>query len=324
MQTNAIRIHQTGGADKLRAETIQLPPLAAGEALVKVAAAGVNFIDIYHRTGLYPLPLPAVLGLEGAGVVEQIADDVKVVKPGDRVGFCAAGLGAYAGHKIAPAERLTPLPDDISFEQAAAVLLKGMTVEYLIRRLYPVRAGQIVLWHAAAGGVGLLACQWLKQLGATIIGTVGNEEKAKLAKAHGCDYTILYGEEDVAKRVREITDGKGVPVAFDSVGAMTFQSTLDSLAVRGMFVSFGNASGAVPPFEPGVLAAKGSLFFTRPTLMSYCASAAEIRESADALFFAVRGGLRINIGKALPLADAANAHQLLESRRTTAATILLP
>ncbi|MGI9337207.1 MAG: quinone oxidoreductase family protein [Gammaproteobacteria bacterium] len=319
-----MRIRQTGEADKLRAETITLPPLAAGEALVKVAAAGVNFIDVYHRTGLYPLPLPAVLGLEGAGVVEEVAADVVAVKPGDRVGFCAAGLGAYAGYKIAPAERLTPLPDDISFEQAAAVLLKGMTVEYLIRRLYPVRAGQVVLWHAAAGGVGLLACQWLKQLGATVIGTAGSEEKAQLAKAHGCDYVVLYGEEDVAKRVREITDGKGVPVAFDSVGASTFQSTLDSLAVRGMFVSFGNASGAVPPFEPGVLAAKGSLFFTRPTLMSYCASAAEIRESADALFFAVRGGLRINIGKTLPLADAALAHELLESRQTTAATILLP
>ena len=324
MKTAAIQIRQTGGADKLQVQQIQLPPLAAGEALIKVAAAGVNFIDVYHRTGLYPLSLPAVLGLEGAGVVEEVAADVSCVKPGERVGFCAAGLGGYAGYKIAPAERLTPLPDDISFQQAAAVLLKGMTVEYLIRRLYPVRAGQVVLWHAAAGGVGLLACQWLKQLGATIIGTVGSEEKAQLARANGCDYTILYREQNVAEEVRKITDGKGVPVAFDSVGKMTFDATLDSLATRGMFVSFGNASGAVLPFEPGLLAAKGSLFFTRPTLMAYCASAAEIRDSADALFFAVRGGMKINIGKTLPLADAAAAHELLESRQTTAATILLP
>ncbi len=324
METTAIRIRETGGAEKLLRETVSLPPPAAGEVLVKVAAAGVNFIDIYHRTGLYPLPLPATLGLEGAGVVAEVGEGVAAVKPGDRVGFCAAGLGGYAEYKIAAAERLTPLPEDISFEQAAALLLKGMTAEYLIRRLYPVRAGETVLLHAAAGGVGLIACQWLKQLGATVIGTAGSVEKGELARAHGCDYVILYGEEDVAARVREITGGAGVAVAYDSVGAATFEATLNSLAPRGMFVSFGNASGAVPPFEPGLLAAKGSLFFTRPTLMTYCASAEEIRGSADALFFAVRGGLKINVGKTMPLSEAAEAHRLLESRQTTGATVLLP
>ena len=324
MQTTAIRIRETGGADKMRRETFDLPPLNKGEARVKVAAAGVNFIDVYHRTGLYPVPLPATLGLEGAGVVEEVAHDVANVKVGDRVGFCVAGLGAYAEDKIADAARLIALPDDITFEQAAAVLLKGMTAEYLIRRLYPVRAGETVLFHAAAGGVGLLACQWLKQLGATIIGTAGSEEKAELARAHGCDHVILYRKEDVAKRVREITNGAGVPVAYDSVGASTFESTLDSLSPRGMFVSFGNASGPVPAFNPATLAAKGSLFFTRPTLMTYCATPADIKSSADALFFALRGGIKINIGKTLPLPEAPAAHQLLESRQTTAATILLP
>ena len=261
MKTEAVRIHETGGADKMRREEITLSSPAADEALVRHEAIGVNFIDVYHRTGLYPQPLPAVLGLEAAGVVEA-AGEKSGVSVGERVGYCVAGLGAYAKHRLVKGERLIRLPDDIGFEQAAALLLKGMTVEYLIRRAYPVRAKDTVLWHAVAGGVGLIACQWLKQLGVRIIGTAGNEEKATLAKAHGCDEVILYDHEDVATRVCELTDGKGVPVAFDSVGAATFEGTLNSLAPRGVFVSFGNASGAVGAFEPSLLAQKGSLFFT--------------------------------------------------------------
>ena len=322
MQTYAIRLHETGGADKLKWEEITLPEPAADEALIRVVAAGLNFIDIYYRTGLYPAPLPATLGLEGAGIVEAVGSEVDSVRPGDAVGYCVAGLGAYAKHRIAKADRLIPLPDGITPEQAAACLLKGMTVEYLIRRTYPVTAGQTVLFHAAAGGVGLIACQWLKQLGATVIGTAGSEEKAALAKAHGCDEVILYDSEDVAARVREITDGVGVPVVYDSVGACTFTGSLESLAPRGCFVSFGNASGPVEPFAPSLLAKKGSLFFTRPTLMGYCASSAEMRASAEALFFAMHSGLTVPINQRYPLAQASEAQQALETRTTTGATIL--
>lgn len=324
MKTEAIRIHETGGADMMRRETIELPPPGAGEVLVCNRAIGVNFIDVYHRTGLYPAPLPATLGMEGAGEVEAVGDGVEDLKPGDRVGYCVGGLGAYARHRLLKAEAAIPLPDDVSFEQAAAVLLKGMTVEYLIRRTYPVRAGETVLWLAAAGGVGLLACQWLKQLNAVVIGAAGDEEKAETAKAHGCDHVILYRKEDVAARVREITGGKGVPVAYDSVGQATFRATLDSLAPRGMFVSFGNASGAVEPFAPSELAQRGSLFFTRPTLMAYCSPPADMRASADALFFAMRAGLHATVGRTMPLADAAEAHRALEARQTSGATVLLP
>ena len=324
METEAIRIHQTGGVDTLRYETVSLPMPAKDEVLIKTQAIGVNFIDVYHRIGFYPVPLPAILGMEGAGVIESVGDDVVDFKGGDRVGYCVGGLGAYATYRVIKADALIALPDDLSFEQAAAVLLKGMTVEYLIRRTYAVRAGETVLLHAAAGGVGLIACQWLKQLGAVVIGTVGNEEKAALAMAHGCDYVIFYDKEDIAARVREITNGKGVPVAYDSVGRATFEATLNSLAARGMFVSFGNASGAVEAFAPALLAKKGSLFFTRPTLMAYCGEAAQMRASADALFFAMRAGLQPVIGSTLPLAEAAKAHRALEARETTGATILLP
>lgn len=324
MQTHAIRIHETGGSDKLKWEEISLPEPAADEALVRVSAAGLNFIDVYHRSGLYPVPLPAVLGLEGAGTVEAVGSAVSNVKVGDAVGYCVAGLGAYAEHRIVKAERLIPLPAGIAPEQAASMLLKGMTAEYLIRRTYAVSAGETVLFHAIAGGVGLIACQWLKQLGGTVIGTAGSEEKAQLAKEYGCDHVILYDREDVAARVREITDGAGVPVVYDSVGKATFESSLNSLAPRGMFVSFGNASGAVPPFAPGLLAEKGSLFFTRPSLMAYCADAAEMRASAEALFFAVHAGLKVPINQTFPLAEAAAAHNALESRQTTGATILTP
>lgn len=324
LETTAVRIYETGGADVMRCETVSVPPPGAGEVLVKTHAAGVNFIDVYHRTGLYPLPLPAVLGMEGAGVVEAVGEDVSEIATGARVGWCVGGAGSYSGYRLLNADAAIPLPDDVSFAQAAAVLLKGMTVEYLIRRVRPVRAGECVLLHAAAGGVGLIACQWLKQLDATIIGTVGDEKKAELARAHGCDHIIFYDREDVAARVREITGGEGVPVAFDSVGRATFAATLNSLAPRGMFVSFGNASGAVEPFAPSLLAQKGSLFFTRPTLAAYCAPPADMRASADALFFAMRAGLHPVVGGTMPLADAAEAHRALESRKTSGSTVLLP
>lgn len=322
-RARAVRIEETGGPEKMKLENVALPEPGADETLVRTEAAGVNFIDVYHRTGLYPVPLPAVLGLEGAGVVEK-AGAQSPHKEGARVGWCVGGLGAYSERRVMKADALIPLPDDVSSKDAAAVLLKGMTAEYLIRRACPVRAGDAVLWHAAAGGVGLIACQWLKQLGATVIGTVGSEEKAELARAHGCDHPLLYDKEDVAARVREITDGRGVPAAFDSVGAATFESTLNSLAPRGMFVSFGNASGPVEPFAPSRLAEKGSLFFTRPTLMAYCAPPADMRASADALFFAMRNGLRPVIGAERPLSEAADAHRDLEARRTAGSTILIP
>ena len=324
VKTRAVRIHETGGPEKMRWEEVQLSAPGPGEALIRVAAAGLNFIDVYHRTGLYPVPLPAALGLEGAGTVESVGEGVSEVKPGDRVGYCVAGLGAYSEWRLAPAAKLIPLPDSISFEQAAGMLLKGMTAEYLIRRCSPVGAGDVVLFHAAAGGVGLIACQWLAKLGAVVIGTAGGAEKAKLARENGCAHVILYREEDVAKRVRELTDGRGVSAAFDSVGRDTFQGTLDSLATRGMFVSFGNASGPVDAFSPGLLAEKGSLFFTRPTLMGYCADPAEMRESAAALFAAVADGVKAEVHRHFPLKYAAEAHRALEARETTGATILIP
>ena len=322
MKTKAIRIHETGGTDKMRWETVALPPLAADEVLVRVSAAGLNFIDVYHRTGLYPLPLPAVLGLEGAGVVEAVGSDVGDIKEGDSVGYCVAGIGAYAEHRVVKADRLIPLPANVSPEQAAAMLLKGMTAEYLIRRTYAVRAGDMVLFHAAAGGVGSIACQWLKQLGAVVIGTAGTAEKAARAKENGCEHVILYGEEDVAARVREITDGRGVPVVYDAVGRATFTGSINSLSPRGVFVSYGNASGAVEAFAPSLLAEKGSLFFTRPTLMGYCATRQEMRASAEALFFAVHSGVRVEICRRFPMCEAAAAHDALESRQTVGSTVL--
>jgi NADPH2:quinone reductase len=325
MRSHAIRIHETGGPDKFKWEEVEVGDPGQGEILIRQTAVGLNFIDVYHRTGLYKLPLPTGIGSEGAGLVEKVGPGVTDLKTGDRVAYAAGPLGSYAEARLYPAERAIKLPEGISDRQAGAMMLQGMTVEYLIRRTYPVKAGQTVLLHSAAGGVGLIASQWLKHIGATVIGTAGGPEKMALAKAHGCDHVIDYKTEDVAKRVREITGGKGVPVAYDSVGKDTFQATLDSLSPRGMFVSFGNSSGPVAPFEPIILSAKGSLYFTRPSLGAYVATRQELVDSAQALFDVVRkGAVKIEINQTYPLKEAAQAHRDLEARKTTGSTILLP
>ena len=323
---HAIRIHETGGPDVLKWEQIEVGDPGPGQARIRHSAVGLNFIDCYHRSGLYPLSsLPAVIGMEGAGVVEAVGDGVGEVKAGDRVAYAAPPPGSYAEARLMPADRLIVLPDAVSDQQAAAMMLQGMTVEYLIRRTYPVKAGDTVLFHAAAGGVGLIACQWLKQLGATVIGTVGSAEKAALARAHGCDHPINYREEDFQKRVREITDGKGVPVVYDSIGKDTFEASLDSLQPRGLLASFGNASGPVDAFNLGILAAKGSLYVTRPTLMSYTASREDLVASATALLDVVQSGaVKIEVNQTYPLSETAQAHRDLEGRKTTGSTILLP
>ncbi len=325
MRCHAIRFHETGGPETLRWEEVEVGDPGHGEVLLRQTAVGLNFIDVYHRSGLYPVPLPSGIGLEAAAVVEKVGPGVADLKRGDRVAYASGPIGAYAEWRLYPAERAVKLPDAISDRQAAAMMLQGMTAEYLIRRTYPVKAGQWVLVHAAAGGVGLIICQWLKQIGATVIGTAGSPEKMELARAHGCDHVIDYRHEDVAKRVRELTGGKGVPVVYDGVGKDTFQSSLDSLAPRGMFVSFGNASGPVPPFEPVLLSAKGSLFFTRPSLMAYVATRQELLDSAAALFDVVlKGAVKIEVHQTYALKDAAQAHRDLEARKTTGSTLLLP
>ena len=321
----AIRVHEAGGPDVMRYESVAVPAPGPGEALVTQSAVGLNFIDCYHRSGLYPLPLPAVIGMEGAGTVDAIGSGVTDVKVGDRVAYAAPPPGAYAEQRVIPANRLVVLPKDISDRQAAAMMLQGMTVEYLIRRTFEVRPGQTVLFHAAAGGVGLIACQWLKHLGATVIGTVGSEEKAALAKAHGCHHTIDYRTENFAERVKEITGGKGVPVVYDSVGKDTWDGSLDCLRHQGLMVSFGNASGKVPPIDVGVLGPKGSLYVTRPTLMTYTASREDLVGSANALFDVVRSGaVKIEINQTYPLSETVQAHKDLEGRKTTGSTVLLP
>lgn len=320
--TRAIRFAHTGGPEVLSFEEIALPEPKSGEALVRHRAVGVNFIDTYHRSGLYQVPLPSGLGSEAAGIVEKIGDGVTHVRVGQRVGYAGGAPGAYAEARLYPADRLIPLPDDISDEVAAASLLKGMTAEFLIRRTFAVKSGQTVLWHAAAGGVGLIACQWLAALGARVIGTVGSDEKAELAKRHGCAETIIYTRENFAKRVRELTQDQGVPVVYDSVGKTTFQGSLECLAPRGMLVAFGNASGKPDPFDILQLSQKGSLYLTRPTLVSYVATRAELLESANALFAAIEGGVKVEIGQRFPLAQAADAHRALEGRRTVGSTLL--
>ena len=325
MISNAIRIHQTGGPEVLRWEEVDLPAPEAGEATVRHHAVGLNFIDTYHRTGLYPLPLPAGIGLEGAGVVEAVDDGVTEVKVGDRVAYAGGPVGAYAEVRNIPAHRLLKLPENIGFNTAAAMMLQGLTAAYLLRRTYRVQPGDAVLIHAAAGGVGLIACQWAKALGATVIGTVGSPAKAELARAHGCDHVINYSTENFTQRVREITGGEGVPVVYDGVGKDTFMGSLDSLRPLGMLVTYGNASGPVPPFDLLLLSQKGSLFVTRPTIVHYTARRADLEALGTELFDVVASGkVRIEVNQTYALKDAAQAHRDLEARKTTGSTILLP
>ena len=322
--THAIRIHENGGSDVLRWEAVDVPDPGPGEAVIRQTASGLNFIDVYFRTGLYPAPsFPLTIGNEGVGVVEAIGEGVTEAAVGDRVSYCMS-LGSYAQRRLIASRFLVKIPDGISDEQAAAVMLKGCTVQYLVRRTHAVQPGETVLFHAAAGGTGLIACQWLKHLGATVIGTVGTREKAELARAHGCDHPIVYTEESFVDRVKELTGGKGVPVVYDSVGKDTFDDSLRCLQPRGLMVSFGNASGAVEPFRPVLLAQKGSLFLTRPTLANYTATRQELEETTAELFDVVgSGAVRIEVNQTYALQDAAEAHRDLEARRTTGSTVLL-
>jgi len=323
--TYAIRMHQTGAPEVLSWESPALPAPAVGEATVRHAAVGLNFIDTYHRSGLYPLPLPSGIGLEGAGVVEAVGPGVTEVEVGDRVAYAGGPPGAYAEARNIPAHRLLNLPDSISFDTAAAMMLQGLTAAYLLRRTYRVQAGDAVLIHAAAGGVGLLACQWAKALGATVIGTVGSAAKGELAKAHGCDHVINYSNEDFTRRVREVTAGEGVAVVYDGVGKDTFMGSLDCLRPFGMMVTYGNASGPVPPLDLLLLSQKGSLFVTRPTLMNYTAKRSDLEALGAELFAMVASAqVRVEVNQRYALKDAAQAHRALEARQTTGSTILLP
>jgi NADPH:quinone reductase len=321
----AIRFQQTGGPEVLRLEDVSVGEPGPGEARVRHTAIGVNFVDIYHRTGLYPLPLPSGIGVEGAGVVEAAGPDVKHVRAGDRVAYTGGPLGSYAEVRLVPADRLVVLPREIDDRTAAAMMTKGLTVRSLIRRTHPVKAGETVLVHAAAGGVGLIMVQWLKLLGATVIATVGSDEKARRAKQAGADHVILYSREDFAKRVRELTGGAGVPVVYDSVGKATFEGSIDCLAPLGLMVSFGNASGSVPPIDIGLLGRKGSLFLTRPTVFTYVARREDLEAATKELFEVVRAGrVKVEIGRTWPLAEAADAQRALEARETTGSIVLVP
>ncbi|MCS7268702.1 MAG: quinone oxidoreductase [Geminicoccaceae bacterium] len=321
-----IVVRRHGGPEVLEVEEFEPGTPGPGEALVRQTAIGLNYIDTYFRTGLYPPPggLPFVPGNEGAGVVEAVGEGVTEVRVGDRVAY-ASGPGSYTTHRIIPARLLVPLPSDVSDEQAAAMMLKGMTARYLLRQTYVVKPGDTVLIHAAAGGVGLIACQWAKHLGATVIGTVGSEAKVGLARAHGCDHVIVLGRDDLVAKVKEFTSGRGVPVVYDGIGKDTFMSSLDCLQPRGLMVSFGNASGPVEPFNIGILAAKGSLYLTRPTLYTYTATREDLLACARDLFDVVaKGAVRIEIHQRFPLREAAAAHRALEARATTGSTVLLP
>jgi NADPH2:quinone reductase len=321
----AILIHKHGGPEVLQYEDATVGDPGPGQARIRQTAIGLNFIDTYHRSGLYQLPMPSGIGLEGAGVVEGVGPGVTWVKVGDRVAYAGGPPGAYAEVRLIPADRLVKVPEGISDRTAAAMMLKGLTTQYLIRSTYRVQPGQTVLFHAAAGGVGLIACQWLKALGVSVIGTVGSDEKAKLAKAHGCEHTIVYTRENFAERVKEITDGKKVPVVYDSVGKDTFMGSLDSLQPRGMLVVFGNGSGPVGAFDLNLLAGKGSLYVTRPTLVTYTAKREDLEAMAADLFDVVKSGkVRIEVNQTYSLKDAAQAHRDLESRKTTGSTVLLP
>jgi NADPH2:quinone reductase len=320
----AVRYHKQGGPEVLQLDEVQVGDPGQGQVRIRHTAIGVNFVDTYQRSGLYPMQLPAVAGNEAAGVIEAVGAGVADLKAGDRV--CYTGLpGSYCETRLVPADRMVKLPKGISEEQAASMLLKGLTVHYLVFTTYPVKKGETVLWHAAAGGVGLIACQWLKALGVTTIGTAGSAEKLALAKAHGADHLVNYSTEDFVKRVKEITGGKGVPVVYDSVGKSTWEGSLDCLRPRGLIVSFGNASGPVAPVNLGILSTKGSLYVTRPTLATHIASRADLVERSNALFDIVGSGkVKIETTKKYKLADAAQAHRDLESRKTTGSVILTP
>jgi len=325
MKAKVIQFDTPGRAGVMKLRSVELGKPKAGEALVRHTAIGLNYIDTYHRSGLYPMPLPAGLGLEAAGVVEAVGRGVGHVKAGDRVAYAGGPPGAYAEARVMPAGQLVKLPKDISDEQAAAMMLQGMTTEYLLCRTFKVRKGDTILFHAAAGGVGLIAGQWAAAIGATAIGTAGTAAKCKLAKAHGYAHVINYDKQDFVAGVRRLTKGKGVPVVYDSIGKATFERSLNCLAPLGLMVSFGSASGPIPPFDPGVLAARGSLFFTRPSLMAYNATRAQLEKSARALFKMVTSGkIKIEINQTYALKDAVKAHRDLEGRKTTGSTVLLP
>ncbi len=323
--THAIRIHETGGPEKLSWDEVTVGSPGAGEALVRHAAVGVNFLDTYHRSGLYPLPLPSGLGSEAAGVVEAVGPGVDWVKPGDRVAYGLSAPGSYSEARVMAADRLVKLPGGIDDRTAATLMLKGLTVQYLLRQTFPLKGGETILFHAAAGGVGLIACQWAKALGVTMIGTVGSDEKAALARANGCAHVINYRTENFVERVKALTGGNGVPVVYDSVGKDTFPASLDCLQPRGLFVSFGNSSGPIAAFNIGLLAPKGSLYVTRPTLFTYAARREDLNAMANELFGMVLSGkIRSEARQTFALKDAADAHRAIESRATTGATVLLP
>ncbi|MEO9385381.1 quinone oxidoreductase family protein [Chromobacterium phragmitis] len=323
--SQAIVFAETGGPETLRLQDVQVGQPGPGQARIRHAAIGVNFIDTYYRSGLYPLSLPSGLGSEAAGVVEAVGEGVAWLRPGDRVAYASGPLGAYATERLIAAEHLVKLPEGVSDDTAACAMLQGMTVEYLVQRVFPVQPGQTVLWHAAAGGVGQIALQWLSAMGVHVIATVGSPAKAEIARALGAAHVILYREENVALRVREITGGKGVPVVFDSVGKDTFEASLDSLGPRGVMVTFGNASGPVPAVSPLELTRRGSLFLTRPRLGDYIATRAELEASSGALLSRLRDGtIKLAPSRAYPLAEAARAHRDLEARQTTGSIILRP
>jgi NADPH2:quinone reductase len=320
---HAIRIHKTGGPEVLTWEEVSVGKPGPREARIRHTAVGLNFVDVYNRSGLYPVQLPAILGSEGAGVIEEVGAEVTDLKPGDRVGYGNAPLGSYAEARLIPADRLVKLPSGIDDTHAAAMMLKGLTVQYLLRQTYKVKKGDTILCHAAAGGVGLILCQWAKHLGATVIGTVGSDEKAALARAHGCDHPIVYTRDDFQKRVVELTDGKKLPVVYDSVGKDTFMKSLDCLAPLGLMVSFGNSSGPVENLNLGILSQKGSLYVTRPTLFTYAMQRDNLLAMAKELFDVVQSGaVKIEVRQTVPLKDAARAHRDLESRKTTGSTVL--
>jgi NADPH2:quinone reductase len=322
--SKAIRMHEVGGPAVLKWESVPTPTPGPSEALIRHAAVGLNYIDVYFRTGLYKTALPATPGMEGAGTVLAVGAEVKDLAPGDRVAYAGGPIGAYATERVIPADRLVKLPDEIDFETGAAMMLQGMTAQYLLRRTFKVQKGQPILVHAAAGGVGLILCQWANHIGAVVIGVVSTDEKAELAKQHGAHHTII-GHATLAAEVKKITGGAMVPVVYDSVGKDTFMASLDSLAPLGYMVSYGNASGPVPPVDISMLGAKGSLFLTRPSLASYTASHGDLLASAQDLFDVVSSGaVKIRVNQTFPLSDAAAAHEALEARKTTGSTVLIP